>query len=321
MTLLWIPFTLLAAFMQAWRNALQKQLRTHASTIGVTYARFIFALPLAGVYLWLVQHHVGSGQNQATIPTLTVTFAAFILLAALAQIAATALMVMLFKARNYAIGVGLAKSEAVIAAVLGALYFAAPLSRLAWLGVLVGGVAVWLMSLSAGTAKTSTASKAAHINAQIPKQPRISPKTLLLGLGSGLCFALATLYIREAALYLRANLEFGFLLSAAWVLFLVITTQTVLLTLWLLLREPQTFKALYTHKKLTLGVSLFSFVGSVGWFTAMSLQTVALVKTLGQIEVLFTLAISAWWFKERLQRSDYIGLVLIVVGAVLVMVA
>lgn len=287
--------------MQSWRNALQKQLRQHVSTLGVTLARFIVALPLAALYLaGLYQLY-----PETDIPSFSQQFTGYIVVAALAQIAATALMVMLFKSRNYAIGVGLAKSEAVIAAALGALFFAAPLSGLAWLGVLVGAVAVWLMSLQG---KQGAASG-------------MSLQTIATGLASGLCFALCTLYIREAALLLRGEQHIGFLISAAWVLFFVILTQTLLLTLYLAWREPHTLKNLITHKTLTTSVSVFSFLGSIGWFTAMSLQTVAMVKTLGQIEVLFTLAISAWWFKETLKPTDYMGLALIVVGAVLVILA
>ncbi len=65
--------------------------------------------------------------------------------------------------------------------------------------------------------------------------------------------------------------------------------------------------------------SFFSCVGSLGWFTAMSLESVPLVKTLGQVEVLFTLLISVFWFKEKLKRTDLLGLALVVVAAVLVM--
>lgn len=307
MSLLWIGFTLMAAFMQSWRNALQKQLRQHASTLGVTLARFIMALPLAGLYLYgLYGYYL-----QTPLPVVTPSFVVYIVIAGISQIMATALMVMLFKSRNYAIGVGLAKSEAVIAATLGALFFHAPLPPLAWLGVLVGAIAVWLMSLT-----------------RQPSQQKsgLSFTTIATGLGSGLCFALCTLYIREATLLLRmtensSQHQMGFLISAAWVLFLVIMLQTVLLTLWLAWREPATLKTLLHHKKLTTSVSLFSFLGSIGWFTAMSLQTVAMVKTLGQIEVVFTLAISAFWFKEQLQASDYWGLILIVIGALLVVLA
>lgn len=306
MTLLWIPFTIMAAFMQSWRNALQKQLRTHASTLGVTLARFVLALPMAAVYLFVLYQYF----PQTPIPNFNLGFAINILIAAITQIAATAFMVMLFKSRNYAIGVGLAKSEAVIAATLGALFFAAPLNLLAWLGVIIGGIAVWLMSVSSNTQNNGTAASAS-----------ISKQTLITGLASGLCFALCTLFIREAALILRNDFNIGFLISAGWVLMFVLLTQTVLLTFWLALREPTTLKTLYAHKKLTASVSLFSFLGSVGWFTAMSLQTVAMVKTLGQIEVLFTLAISAFWFKEKLNKNDYLGLALIVIGAIFVVLA
>ncbi|PID64134.1 MAG: hypothetical protein CR974_00220 [Gammaproteobacteria bacterium] len=184
-------------------------------------------------------------------------------------------------------------------------FFAAALSWLAWVGVVIGAVAVWLLSLS-------------HVP-HTGRQP-IGWQTLVIGLGSGLGFALCTLFIREAALILRHG-GLNFLLSAGWVLFFVLLIQSVLLTAWLVVREPATLPALYRQKKLTAGVSVFSFFGSVGWFTAMSLQSVAMVKTLGQIEVLFTLGIAVYWFKDKLARSDYIGLGLIVIAAVLVMLA
>ncbi len=309
---LWIPFTILAAFMQSWRNALQKQLSHHASTLGVTFARFIVALPLASIYLVLLYCYYPN----TTIPDFRWQFALYILIASIMQITATALMVALFHSRNYAVGVGLAKSEAIIAATLGAWFFATPLSLLAWIGVVIGGIAVWLLSLAKQTPKQQT---------QKPqnkdKQKSLSIQTVSIGLASGLCFALCTLFIRESALILRNDCGQNFLISASWVLFFVLLTQSILLTIWLVIKEPQTLKILYQHKKLTSSVSVFSFFGSIGWFTAMSLQTVAMVKTLGQIEVLFTLAISVYWFKEVLSYYDYLGLGLIVVGAILVMLA
>jgi drug/metabolite transporter (DMT)-like permease len=169
---------------------------------------------------------------------------------------------------------------------------------MAWCGVIIGGIAVWLMS--------------------VPKGMRdISWPTLLIGLASGLCFALTTLWVREASLMT----QLPFLQSAAYVLFWVLLVQTLILLLWLLIRSPQTLRALCLKPRLVFVISFCSFVGSIGWFTAMSLETVALVKTLGQIEIFFTLLISAKWFKERLQRSDKWGLGLILIGAVLVILA
>lgn len=288
--MLWIPFTLLAAFMQAWRNAFQKQLSKDVKVAGVTLARFIWASPLAALYLF------GLYQWQpVALPIFTGDFVGFIVAAALAQIVATALMVKLFQLQNYAIGAGLAKSEAILAAVLGVLFFADRLNALAWCGVLIGAVAVWLLS-------------GASIR-------QISVKTILLGLGSGLAFALTSLWVREASQVLGLPFPHG----AAWVLLSVIALQTILLSCWLAIKDRPTLLALWRRPGLTLLVSVFSCVGSIGWFTAMSLETVAVVKTLGQIEVLFMLMISAWVFKEKLKHTDHWGLLLIVVAAVAVM--
>lgn len=290
---LWIPFTIFAAFMQAWRNAFQNRLSKEVSTAGVTLARFLWASPVAACYLGGLYLY-----EPVAMPGFSVHFAGLILLAAIAQIIATALMVVLFRQRNYAVGVGLAKSEAVIAAVLGALFFSAPLSGLAWIGVIIGALAFWLMT-NPGALR------------------EVSFRTLLVGLGSGLAFALTTLWVREASLAL--GLPFPY--SAAWVLLSVIAVQTLLLGAWVVWREPETLQALWQRPGQVVSISLFSCLGSLGWFTAMSLETVALVKTLGQIEVLFTLMISARWFREKLSGRDLAGLVLIVAGAACVMLA
>lgn len=288
---MWILFTLLAAFMQAWRNAFQKQLSVDVNVLGVTLARFIYASPLAALYLWLLYR-----SPDALIPAFHGNFVFYVVAASLMQILATALMVVLFKQKNYAIGVGLAKSEAIFAAVLGVLFFSSALTPLGWLGVLLGSIAVFLLS---GLTSIKT----------------ISWSTVLIGGASGLAFALTSLWVREASLALGLPFPYG----AAWVLLFVISLQTLILLCYLALRDAQTLSALWSKPKLTLLTSVSSCIGSLGWFTAMSLETVPLVKTLGQVEVLFTLMISAWFFNEKLKQQHYLGLGLIVVAAILVM--
>lgn len=51
MSFSWIAFTLLAAFSQSWRNAFQSKLAGTMSVAGVTLARFIWAGPIALIYL------------------------------------------------------------------------------------------------------------------------------------------------------------------------------------------------------------------------------------------------------------------------------
>ena len=48
----WIPITLFAAFCQNLRSALQKHLKGKLSNNAAAYARFLYALPLAALYLY-----------------------------------------------------------------------------------------------------------------------------------------------------------------------------------------------------------------------------------------------------------------------------
>ncbi|MDT3318891.1 DMT family transporter [Shewanella sp. SP1S2-4] len=288
---MWILLTLLAAFMQAWRNAFQSQLSKEVSVAGVTLARFIWAGPIAavylvGLYLW----------QDVGIPDFSGRFIGFILGASAMQILATGLMVKLFKLQNFAIGAGLAKSEAVVAAILGTVFFGTHLSPLGWSGVLLGGVAIFLLSAKQGLRS-------------------LSLNTVLIGLACGTSFALTSLWVREASLCLNI----GFPHSAAWVLLFVISLQTLVLVSYLLLKDKSTLAALWQRPKLTLLTSTASCLGSIGWFSAMSLQAVPYVKTLGQVEVFFMILIASFWLKEKVKIKDMLGLVLIAMAAILVM--
>ncbi|MDR9764741.1 DMT family transporter [Shewanella baltica] len=288
---MWILLTLLAAFMQAWRNAFQSQLSKEVSVAGVTLARFIWAGPIAavylvGLYLW----------QDVGVPDFSGRFIGFILGASAMQILATGLMVKLFKLQNFAIGAGLAKSEAVVAAILGTVFFGTHLSPLGWSGVLLGGVAIFLMSAKQGLRS-------------------LSLNTALIGLACGTSFALTSLWVREASLCLNI----GFPHSAAWVLLFVISLQTLVLVSYLSLKDKSTLTALWQRPKLTLLTSTASCLGSIGWFSAMSLQAVPYVKTLGQVEVFFMILIATFWLKEKVKIKDMLGLILIAIAAILVM--
>ncbi|MBY6105496.1 DMT family transporter [Ferrimonas balearica] len=287
---MWIAFTLLAAFMQAWRNAFQSQLSAHTSVAGVTLARFLWAGPLAGTYLLALYQW----QPQA-LPQWNGAFFGYVVGAALMQILATGLMVKLFQLKNFAVGAGLAKSEALVAAILGTLFFGTQLSLLGWLGVGIGAVAVMLLS--------------SHGHWR-----QLSLSTVLLGLACGSAFALTSLWVREASL--QVGLPFPH--RAGWVLLLVIALQTTLLLGYLWWRERPTLAALRARPRLVGLISLTSCIGSIGWFSAMSLQAVPYVKTLGQVEVFFTLLVSALWLKQPVRVNEFLGLFLIALAAIIV---
>ena len=277
--------------MQTFRNALQSKLSANISTSGVTLARFLLAPPIALMYLLLLY----AFSNQI-MPEFTVKFIVIVLVAAVMQIAATSLMVVLFKQKNFAVGAGLAKSEALVAGVLGTLFFGSQLSLFGWLGILIGGAAV--LVLSGGGSKSE-----------------LSLKTLFIGLACGSCFALTSLFVREASHLL--NVPFPH--SAAWVLLWVLCIQTSMLVGYIAIKNPHTFVALKNNAKITLATSTTSCLGSICWFSAMALHHVAYVKTLGQVEVLFTILIAIFWLKNKIPKHEIVGLLLIAAAAILVM--
>lgn len=287
----WVFFTLGAVVMQTFRNALQSKLSAHMSTSGVTLSRFLFAPPIALAYLTLL--YVFSNQ---VIPEFSVLFICFVILASVMQIFATALMVVLFKQRNFAIGAGLAKSEALVAGVLGTLFFGSQLNLFGWVGILIGAAAIFVLSGGG-------------------RKGQLSLKTVIIGLACGTCFALTSLYVREASHLL--NVPFPH--SAAWVLLWVLCIQTSLLVSYIAIKDRSTFTSLKNNAKMTFATSATSCFGSICWFSAMALQHVAYVKTLGQVEVLFTILIATFWLKNKVKRHEIIGLLLIATAAVLVM--
>ena len=287
----WILFTLGAIVMQTVRNALQSKLSGAVNTSGVTLSRFILAPPIALVYLLILY-----SSSASQVPEFSGSFITVIFCASLLQIAATSLMVILFKQKNFAIGAGLAKSEALVAGVVGMLFFGSYLTPLGWAGILVGAIAVFV--LSSGN-----------------RLHGISVKTMVTGLACGTCFALTSLLVREASHMLNVQHT----VAAAWVLLWVLCVQTISLSGYIALTKPFVFRQLTNAKKQVLAISTVSCLGSICWFTAMALQHVALVKTLGQLEVLLTLVLSHYWLKNTVTKREIAGLLLIGLAAIFVM--
>ncbi len=84
-------------------------------------------------------------------------------------------------------------------------------------------------------------------------------------------------------------------------------------------RERSQFAAIGQRLGLAGFVGLTSALGSVGWFTAMTYQNPALVKSLGQIEFIFTLLLTTLFFKERITARELLGVAAIVCSVILIL--
>lgn len=296
MTLLspWIAFTVMAALMQAVRTAGQKQLSNSVTPMSSTLIRYLFGLPFTILYLLYVT-------RSELLPVVTTAlgssrFILFALAAALAQIIATFLLIKVFSFRNFTVGTSLAKTEAVQAAVFGTVLFGIPLSLPGWLAVGIGFLGIYIVSMPTGG-------------------QRWEPRTVLLGTLSGTAFALTSLWIREASL----SLGLSVLPSAAVTLVFMVTVQSLMCLSYTYVRERSQFAAIAQRLRLASFVGLTSALGSVGWFTAMTYQNPALVKSLGQIEFIFTLLLTTLFFKERVTPRELLGVAAIVCSVILIL--
>src|SRR5690606_3064199 len=138
-------------------------------------------------------------------------------------------------------------------------------------------------------------------------------RNALIGLGSGTLFGIAAVAYRAASLALGGP---NYLMQAAVTLAFTIVLQTVVMTLWMVLRDRDELSRIKRAWKPALFTGLVGASASFGWFTAMTLQHAAVVKALAQVEMLFTFASSVFFFKEAINAREIAGCMLIVVGII-----
>src|SRR4051812_18408363 len=105
---LWMVFTLLAAAAQVARNAMQRELTATLGTVGATHVRFLFGFPFAVIFLALILFVTGE-----SFPHISGAFWPWVLLGALTQIAATALMLAAMGERSFVVATAYIKTEPV----------------------------------------------------------------------------------------------------------------------------------------------------------------------------------------------------------------
>lgn len=288
---LWIAFTLLAVIMQPLRTAGQRQLTGVISAPAATLVRYLFGLPFAALYFLL--------QWQGSVGVIFTSSSQFFLLSSLAglsQILATFLLLKTLMLRNFAVGTALAKTQALLAAILGVLFFDEPLGLLASLSVLLGVAGVLIAS-----------------NWRFTLSAEGELRALVLGLGAGLFFALTSWFAREASLTLAGPR----LLSAAAVLLYCVALQTAVCLVLVGRYHRASWVMLASNQRACWFIGFTSLAGSIGWFTANSLQNPALVNTLGELEFFVTLLITLLYFKERISLREAVGLMLLLASLLL----
>ncbi|MEQ8194082.1 MAG: EamA family transporter [Rhodospirillales bacterium] len=298
---LWIPITIAAAFFQNLRSALQKHLSGRLSTLGATYIRFSYACPFA--ILYCLGLHVFGGYP---IPPVNAVFLIYCVLGGLAQILFTFFLLWLFSFRNFAVGTTFSKTEIIQVAVLGLLILGDTLSIGAAVAIAVSMVG--LLALSLGQQKLGWRNLLASM----------TEKPTLIGLASGTFLGASVVFFRGASLSLGGE---GFLMQAAFALAVATVLQTVLMGVYVRVREPGQLTAVLVHWRPSMAVGVAGMVASAAWFSAFTIQNAAYVRALGQIELVFTFIVSAFFFKERYNPMEVFGIAAIIVGILILLLA
>jgi drug/metabolite transporter (DMT)-like permease len=285
---LWIPLTIFAAAAQTVRNTAQRRLIDDLGTLGATLVRFLYGMPL--LTLWLL----GLLALPAfTAPPLTWHFVGWVVIAALSQMAGTALLLQAMATRSFAIGLVYSKSEVIQVALFSVVFLGEDLSLVTALAIVVATMGVILLS-SRGKASGG----------------RWADPAALFGLAAGTGFAISVIGYRGANLALETTP----FVAAAETLFWSQLLQAVLLVGWLLARKPSVVLAVLRAWRLSIFAGVAGAAASLANVTALALEPASHVRTLILVEVLFTYIVSMRVFREAVSRRELAGIVLVVLG-------
>lgn len=288
----WVHFAILAAAAQTFRFAVQKVLAGGALTpAAATWARFLWSWPLAALLVLAYGQTTG-----ATWPTLSPGFFVWGMLGGTFQILATICTVSLFSMRAFAVGITFKKTEVMLTALVGFAILGDVISGWGAAAIALGFVGVLLLS-------------------DPPDGGSLFNKAAGIGVLSGVLFALSAVTYRGATLALDTGDP---VLTGGVTLAVVALWQTLALGVWLWWKEPEQIGATLRAWRQTSIVSVFSLVGSWSWFAAFSLMNAAFVFAVGQIELIFSLLIGAFWFKERLAAREVWGMAVLTASIIAV---
>jgi drug/metabolite transporter (DMT)-like permease len=290
---LWAVFTVIAAFFQTLRNAMQRELTGTLGTVGATHVRFLFGFPFALIFLLGL-----IAGTDVPLPRPGWAFWPWVIDGAVAQIAATATMLMAMGERSFVVTIAYIKTEPIQVAIFGLIFLGDAVSLPLMTAIIVATAGVLIMSTKPGGMVGGI-------------------KPTLIGLFSGGLFALSAIGYRGAILDLHLR---NFVMAATFTLVVGLLMQAVVLSLYLWLRQPAVMTAIAKSWKRSLFAGFMGALASQFWFLAFALATAASVRTLALVEVLFAQLVARYAFGQKTTPREAVGMVLVVAGVVLLIV-
>ena len=283
----WIIFSIVAAAFQTVRFMLQKYLSMgQLSAGGATFSRFLYSAPI--ITILMVGYLI---YRDEPMPSLSDTFWTGALIGGLGQITATWCVVALFAQRNFGVGITFKKTEVIQTALFGLVILGDQISTVGWIAIVIGLMGVLVLSDPP--------------SGEEPLIGRVWNKAAGLGVISGALFAISAIGYRAATLEIDSEDP---LMRSSVTLCVVTLSQTVGMAVWLTWREEGEVGRVLGVWRTAIWMGLTGMLGSIFWFTAFTLQNAAYVFAVGQIEVIFSLAASYLFFKEKMAVRELVGI-------------
>lgn len=304
--MLWIALTIVAAFLQNLRSALQKAIKGRLTTAGAAYARFVYAWPFALVYLLALDRFGGFAA-----PAPDLVFLIWCAAGGLCQILFTVVLLRIFSYRSFAVGTTFSKLEVPLIALLGWMVLGDAVGPYAGVAIAVGAAGAVALSLTG--ARLSLAGLVRDMGS----------RTTAMGLLSALLLGASVVCFRGAALALESpGAEPGgadFVMRASFTLAVSLLMQTLMMGAWFLACDRGQLVRVAAEWRRALPVGLAGMACSACWFTAFAIQNAAYVRALGQVELVFTFLAGGLVFHERTRPSEAVGVALIVASVLILL--
>lgn len=284
---------------------MQRGLTSELGTTGAAHVRFLYGLPFAALFLLVTLAISDTEPVQFNW-----TFFSWLLLGALSQILATAWMLSAMQSKSFVVTTAAIKTEPVQVAVFGAVMLSERIGTIGIFAVIVATVGVVMMSWP----RKEHAQSERNVNHS--KFNDWWP--IIVGVAAGGMFALSAVGFRGAILSLAGDtpVEIPFYVRATTTLACGLLLQTIVLSAYLALRDPQVMRAIFRAWRPAVLAGLAGAVASQFWFLAFSIETVSKVRTLALVEVLLAQVISRRLFSQKTSALEAAGIVLIVIGVI-----
>lgn len=296
----WFYLTILAVIFQTKRNLLQRNLRGRLDTIAVSWARVFFILPFLLISLYFL--FTFKADLFLSIGTV---FYVHCFGAAISQIIGTLCLVELFSRRNFVIGIAYMKTDTIQVAILAAIFLSESIPALGIIAIFMAVIGIILLT-------------PADENMRL--LDKIFHRTVLLGLGVGFFLSATTIFMKKAMVLVQLQADNEILPVVSVFIIYTIMQNIIYIVHQRYHKKLQiTLDTMISEWKQCSLIGIFSLAATICWLGAFSLQLVAYVKVVAQLEILISLFIAHNFLKEKNTKYESIGITLLIFSIMLIL--